>query len=106
MYADGFFLVISRSIFDFREFKSIQNAVTSMALQINFERVGATCGRPRAFTKNPQGIHASREDSHALRLPSELGDLRAANADLHSVPRAAQNSPEGGATSATQKGRG
>ena len=32
-----------------------------------------------------RGIHASREDSHALRLTSELVELRAANANP--IPR-------------------
>ena len=36
-------------------------------------------------------VFAFGEDSRALRLVSKLPDLRAANADLHSVPLAAQN---------------
>ena len=48
-------------------------------------------------------VFACGEDSRPLRLPSELGDLRAANADLHSVPQVAQNSPER-ATPANTKG--
>ena len=46
------------------------------------------------------------EDSHALRLVSKLPDLRAVNADLHSVLQAAQNSPERGLPlSRTEKAR-
>ena len=62
-----------------------------------FSLVGATCGRPREFTERPYGCggsnlstvlvlcgdmagnSASLRDSHALRLVSELPDLRAAN---------------------------
>ena len=48
-------------------------------------------------------VFAYGEDSRALRLVSKLPDLRAANADLHSVPQAAQNSPEMGLPQPTQK---
>ena len=48
-------------------------------------------------------VFACGEDSRALRLVSKLPDLRAANADLHSVPLAAQNSPERVLPQPTQK---
>ena len=48
-------------------------------------------------------MFARGEDSRALRLASELADLRAANADLHSVPRAAQNRANRTATPANIK---
>ena len=64
----------------------------------NFEKLQSQkiASRCRDILRREKSLAGSRvfafgEDSRALRLPSELGDLRAANADLHSVPQAAQN---------------
>ena len=84
----------------FRRFESVYRPkMHEMHLQ-NFEKLQSQKKRRKNVGSR---IFARGEDSRALRLASELADLLAANADLHSVPRAAQNRANRTATPANTK---